>query len=225
MTDEANEWGFALGLPSDFMLLPLEVIQAREGEDEAVADAASAAVHEVIRVRLTDDDPGLSATPEELWQILWDFTIAAMDFGALEGAVQLIDLPDGRYTATVWVYRGKLTSQAADHPGPPAARAEVLARQLREPHLGDVTSRVVEVVELPPGTAVRASYRADDEGGAQAPGTASMVLEVLQHWFPIDGQPAALVVESRTASLAQIVAGGFAEDHDRIAAAIAIYRP
>lgn len=188
-------------------------------------DDASAVLHEVARARLADDDPGTAATVGELVHLLWDFTIEAWEVGAVEAAVQVIDLPDCRYTASVWVHHANLEGRAADHPGPPAGRAEVVARQLREPHPGDVTSRVVEVVELPAGPAVRASFRADDEGGAQAPGTASIVLEVLQHWFPIDGHPAALVVEGRTAFLAQTVAGGFAEDLDRIAVSVGIYRP
>lgn len=211
-------WEFELGFPSDYLRLPLDLL---DGEETAAVHAGEAALLEVVRARLADDDPMLSATPEELLPLLWGFTLDAWEFGAVEAAVQVLDLPDCRYTASVRVYREALGT--AGERGRAAAQAKALARQLREPHPGDVTSRAVEIVRLPGGSAVRVSYRADDEAGAQQPGTLSTVIEVLQHWFPLDGDPDALVVEGRTAFLAD--AQGMMDDLDRIARSVRLYRP
>lgn len=220
MSRPGPDWEFDLGFPEDYLRLPLDLLG---DEDEAAVEAGEEALRSVIAARLADDDPRLVASPDELLRILWDFTLEAWEFGAAQAAVQVIDDPDGRFTATARVYLEDLTGKAAKRPGRPAGQAKILARQLVEPRPGDVTSRTVQVVDLPGGPAVRVSYRADDEGGAQAPGALSVVLEVLEHWFPIDGCPKALVVEGRTPNLAD--GAGMVADLDRIAASVRLYRP
>jgi len=220
MSGPAADWELDMAFPVDYVLLPLDLL---DGQDESAAAAGEAALLDAVRSRLNQGDPRLSATPEELLPLLWAFTLDAWEFGATRAAVQVIDLPDCRYGACVRVYNEELTGAAAERPGKAAKQAKILARQLREPHAGDVSSRVVQVVDLPGGVAVRVSYRADDEGGAQAPGSASVVLEVLEHWFPVPGQPRALVVEGRTSFLAD--AGGMVADLDRIAASVRLLPP
>lgn len=212
-----SHWEFDCGFPSDYLLLPMDLLDAED------LPGAEEAMRRPITARLADDDPRLTAAPDELLPLLWSFAREAWQFGAVKAAVQVLDLSDTRYTAGVRVYHEDLTGAAAKRPGRPAAQAKVLARQLREPRPGDVSSREVEVVALPGGPAVRVSYRADDEGGAQAPSSLSVVLEVLEHWFPIDGEPTALVVEGRTSNLAH--AGGMVQDLDRIAGSVRLYRP
>ncbi len=175
---------------------------------------------ELTLARLGDGD--LSCTAAELVGLLWEFTIEAWDSGIIEAAVHVLDLPDGRYTAVVHVYNAEVTGPAGEERGGAAPQARALARQLREPHPGDVTSRDVRVVDLPGGPAVRVAYR-NDEVGALPPADATMVLEVLQHWFPDAGQPAALVVEGRKATLTE--ADRLAFEVDRIAASVCRYPP
>lgn len=218
MSSPASEWSFDLGFPRDYVRLPLDLLGA---EDEAAVDAGEAALVEQVNARLADeDDPGLSSTAEELLPLLWELTVDAYEGGAVEAAVHVLDLPDACHTSIVRVHHEELE-------GPPghssAVQAATLARRLREPQPGDVTSRAVEVVDLPGGPSVRVAFRADDKEGAQAPGTLSLVLEVLQHWFPIAGQPAALVIDGRTAFLTE--AEGMVEDLDRIAASVRLHQP
>lgn len=210
-----SDWAFDLGFPEDYLRLPVQLL---DGESpEGAVDAGDAALLEEIRARLADEDPRLIATPEELLPLLWEFTLEAGAAGAIQAAVQVLDLPDGRYTAVARVFLKELAGRAAEAPG----HVETLAAQLREPRHGDVTSRTAEVVTMAGRPAVRVSYRADDEGGAQAPGTVSVVLEVLEHWFPVDGLPWALVVEGRTSCLAD--ADSMVDDLDRIAASVRLY--
>ena len=182
-----------MGFPEDYFELPLDVEPTDTGLD--------AMLHAAVEARLAQQDPELSGTPQDLVPLLRSFHREAWTFGAVATGVLVLDVPGTRYVASVRTWLEDEGLERVDVRAKPRPRTKRLAEVLAEPRPGDLTSRQVQVVDLPAGPAVRVGYRADDAEGQVEGAEPTVVLEVLEHWFLLPDLAKAFVLQGRTPNL------------------------
>ena len=107
-----------------------------------------------------------------------------------------------------------------DHPGDEEAEIAALVDLLQPDSPFDIRPRTVEAVDLPAGRAVRLCRLARTDGAE--PGETEVAVEMVQHWLPVAGEGAMIVLAGSTPCLH--VADELATAFDTIARSMA-FRP
>jgi len=194
-------WNFSLAVPDRWYV-----------RDEA-SWATEATTARAVQERLVRR-PDLAPVGPVLCQLLMD---SCRDAG-LHGAVAAATLwePSGHGSGAT---AATLVVVAAERAQPEDDAAEVarLLQVLREGSDSDLAPREVSAVQLPAGDAVRLRRLTCTDGAG--PGEAELVIDTVQHWVPVPGGSAILVLVGSTPCLD--VADELAETFDAIAETLA----
>ncbi len=138
--------------------------------------------------------PELAPAREIMLQVLLGVWDDAIDQSAVAAGGLVEPAPDAALVATYVV-------AAAERMHPEDAEAEIAAvLGLLEPASPfDIRPRTLDVVELPAGRAVRLARLARTDGADQ--GESEVVVDMVQHWLPVAGQPTLLVLAGSTPCL------------------------
>jgi hypothetical protein len=202
-------WTFSLTIPDGFFAVPLD------GDPNDDRRATEVEVDAAIARK-----PELAGGRELLVEQAVGFAADARGRGALAAALAIDSLEGSPLSAYVFVLDGPRGHPAGDGDADAEADAEIdtLAEGLRLPRPGDAGGREVDLVDLPAGRAVRARFLAETE---PAPETNRVLLmDCVQHWIPVPGEPAVMVLSCSTPHIA--VGDALAEVFDGIAQTVRI---